>query len=59
MLDEIKKLLLDIKISIDSIEDYLGEERDFLKYQSDKMFTLQRHLGNMIRYIAPTNNCKY
>ena len=37
MLDEIKKLLLDIKISIDSIEDYLGEERDFLKYQSDKM----------------------
>ena len=40
MHDEIKKSLLDIKISIDSIEDYLGAGRDFSKYQSDKMFTL-------------------
>ena len=37
MPDEIKKLLFDIKTSIESIEEYLGEERDFLKYQSNKM----------------------
>jgi len=34
---EIKKYLYDIKDSIYSIEDYLGEKRDFKLYQSDKM----------------------
>ncbi len=34
---EIKKYLLDISESIQSIEDYLGEKRDFNIYLSDKM----------------------
>jgi uncharacterized protein with HEPN domain len=34
---EIKKYLFDIKESIDSIENYLGERRDFTIYMSDKM----------------------
>ena len=35
--NEIKKHLFDIKESVDSIEDYLGEKRDFNVYKSDKM----------------------
>lgn len=54
MLDEIKKLLLDIKISIDSIEDYLGEGRDFLKYQSDKM--LKRAIEREFEIIGEAMN---
>ena len=34
---EIKKYLHDIKDSICSIEDYIGEQRDFNAYLSDKM----------------------
>jgi uncharacterized protein with HEPN domain len=34
---EIKKFLYDIKESIESIENYLGEKRDFNIYISDKM----------------------
>ena len=34
---EINKFLYDIKESIESIENYLGEKRDFNKYISDKM----------------------
>ena len=34
---EIKKFLFDIKESIDSIENYLGDKRDFKVYLSDKM----------------------
>lgn len=34
---EVKKLLLDISDSIESIESYLGEKKDFLEYQSKKM----------------------
>jgi uncharacterized protein with HEPN domain len=34
---EIKKLLYDIKESIDSIENYLGEKRDFNLYMANKM----------------------
>jgi len=34
---EIKKFLYDIKESIDSIENYLGERRDFNIYISNKM----------------------
>ena len=35
--NEIKKHLFDIKESIDSIESYLGDKRDFNVYMSDKM----------------------
>lgn len=34
---EIKKYLYDIKESIESIENYLGEKRDFNIYMADKM----------------------
>lgn len=34
---EINKFLYDIKESIESIENYLGEKRDFNKYISGKM----------------------
>jgi uncharacterized protein with HEPN domain len=34
---EIKKYLFDIKESIDSIEKYLGDKRDFNVYFADKM----------------------
>ncbi len=34
---EIKKLLYDIKESIESIENYLGEKREFNNYLSNKM----------------------
>ena len=34
---EIRKFLFDILESINSIESYLGEKRDFNIYQSDKM----------------------
>ncbi len=34
---EIKKLLYDIKESVESIENYLGEERDFNIYIANKM----------------------
>jgi len=34
---EIKKFLFDIKESIESIESYLGEKRDYSIYNTDKM----------------------
>jgi len=34
---EIKKYLYNIRESIDSIEKYLGDNRDFNVYMSDKM----------------------
>lgn len=36
--NEIKKYLFDIKESVDSIENYLGEKRDFNVYKSNKCF---------------------
>ena len=35
--NEIRKYLLDIEESIDSIEKYLGDKRDFNVYMADKM----------------------
>ena len=35
--NEIKKYLFDIQESIDSIQKYLGDKRDFKIYMSDKM----------------------
>lgn len=37
MNNEISKYLYDIKSSIDSIEDFLGNERNFDKYKSNRM----------------------
>ncbi|MBM2816007.1 MAG: hypothetical protein HW421_2769 [Ignavibacteria bacterium] len=37
MNDKIRKYLTDIKESIDSIEKYLGEKRDFTIYKENKM----------------------
>jgi len=37
MKHKIKKFLFDIKESIESIEGYLGDKRDFNLYQSNKM----------------------
>ena len=34
---EIKKYLFDIQVSIESIENYLGNKRDFKIYSTDKM----------------------
>ena len=34
---EIKKLLFDIKTSIDSLLEYLGQKRDFQEYQNNKL----------------------
>lgn len=34
---ELRKFLYDIKESIESIEEYLGEKRDFNSYIADKM----------------------
>ena len=34
---EVKKYLYDIKTSIDSINDYLGDKRDFNTYKSNKL----------------------
>ncbi len=47
---EVKKCLFDIKISIDSINDYLGESRDFLKYQENKL--LRRGVEREIEIIG-------
>lgn len=35
--NEIKKYLFDIQESIDSIQKYLGERREFKIYMADKM----------------------
>ncbi|MEI6678192.1 MAG: hypothetical protein WCL21_06275 [Mariniphaga sp.] len=35
--NEIKKYLFDIQESIDSIQKYLGDKRDFKVYMADKM----------------------
>ncbi len=37
MREEIKKFLYDIQVSIDSIEEYLGNEKEFQDYVSNKM----------------------
>ena len=35
--NEIKKFLFDINESVESIENYLGDKRDFNIYKNDKM----------------------
>jgi len=47
---EIKKHLFDIKISIESIDEYLGEKRDFVEYQRKKL--LRRGIEREIEIIG-------
>ena len=51
---EIKKYLFDIKTSIDSINEYLGEGRDFFKYQENKL--LRRGIEREIEIIGEAMN---
>jgi len=47
---EIKKHLFDIETSIDSINEYLGENRDFFEYQENKL--LRRGIEREIEIIG-------
>lgn len=51
---EIKKHLFDIKTSITSIFDYLGEERNFFEYQQNKL--LRRGIEREIEIIGEATN---
>lgn len=51
---EVKKYLFDIKESIDSIENYLGEKRDFSVYVSNKM--LRRAIEREFEIIGEAMN---
>ena len=52
--NRIKKYLFDIKESIDSIENYLGDKRDFKVYMSDKM--LRRAVEREFKIIGEAMN---
>jgi uncharacterized protein with HEPN domain len=54
MENEIKKYLFDIKESVDSIENYLGETRDFKIYKSNKM--LRRAIEREFEIIGEAMN---
>ena len=47
---EINKYLFDIKTSIDSINNFLGEKRDFVEYQGNKL--LRRGIEREIEIIG-------
>ncbi len=51
---EIKKCLFDINTSINSIFDYLGEERNFIEYQKNKL--LRRGIEREIEIIGEAMN---
>jgi uncharacterized protein with HEPN domain len=51
---EIKKLLLDISTSVESIEDYLGPARSFTAYKSNKM--LRRAVERELEIIGEALN---
>lgn len=51
---EIKKYLFDINTSIDSIFEYLGDERNFLEYQNNKL--LRRGIEREIEIIGEATN---
>lgn len=50
----VKKYLYDIKQSIDSINDYLGDNRDFFKYQENKQ--LRRAVERELEIIGEAVN---
>ena len=52
MKDEIKKFLFDIQESSNSIFEYLGDKRDFFKYNEDKM--LRRAVEREFEIIGET-----
>ena len=52
--NEIKKYFYDIKESIESIETYLGEKRDFTIYQGNKM--LRRAIEREFEIIGEAMN---
>lgn len=35
--NKVRKFLFDINVSIHSIEDYLGDDRNFIAYENNKM----------------------
>ncbi len=51
---EINKYLFDVKVSIDSIFDYLGENYDFFEYQNNKL--LRRGIEREIEIIGEAMN---
>ena len=51
---EILKYLLDIKESVDSIYDYLGEKRDYNEYQANKL--LRRGIERELEIIGEAIN---
>jgi uncharacterized protein with HEPN domain len=51
---EILKYLLDIQVSINSIFDYLGENRDFNHYKADKL--LRRGVERELEIIGEATN---
>ncbi len=51
---EIRKYLFDIKESIDSINDFLGEKRDFNEYQLNKL--LRRGIERELEIIGEATN---
>jgi uncharacterized protein with HEPN domain len=51
---EVKKYLFDIKTSIESIYDFLGEKRDFYEYQNNKL--LRRGIEREIEIIGEAVN---
>jgi uncharacterized protein with HEPN domain len=55
MNSEILKFLYDIKVSIDSIEEFLGGKRDFSAYKANKM--LRRAVEREFEIIGEALNC--
>lgn len=51
---EIRKYLFDIKTSIDSINEFLGEKRNFFEYQNNKL--LRRGIEREIEIIGEAMN---
>ena len=51
---KIEKYLYDIKESIDSIEEYLGDKRDFFQYQKNKL--LRRGIERELEIIGEAIN---
>jgi len=51
---EVQKYLFDIKSSIDSINDYIGDKRDFNEYENNKL--LRRGIEREIEIIGEAAN---
>jgi len=51
---EIQKYLFDIKTSIDSIHEFLGDKRDFVEYENNKL--LRRGIEREIEIIGEAAN---